>query len=391
MRSAEKIGVISYLLLFPGFFFYHFMVARNIISPFLGGFFGVISVLAFFPLVISYHVNNGLKINGASILFYFISSWNLLISTLNYFNGNPRGWHENIFIWSVSGVLFNAVCYLIAVNLNAMKYSKYILVSFVLMVGIVVLNIGDLGIFYVKQEAGDVADYVATYQGFARSLLFTGLILISVYWQSVLIFYVVLLFALIGLFFNGARTEFVLFAISVMVCVAIYAFKTYKALLDIAFLGMVGVLFVYLYDYIPESRMSQIFELGTSTSNEERIRLMDYGLNSIYKNLLFGDYGSYVELGGVGSYPHNIISSWVNLGIIGFGSYVVLFVMLWMGVIRGVRNNNALPEFMTYLIFLIFMSMALISSKDYSFMGIGFVVGLHSRYRGQVNCLKSGC
>jgi hypothetical protein len=161
--------------------------------------------------------------------------------------------------------------------------------------------------------------------------------------------------------------------------------------LDIAFLGMVGVLFVYLYDYIPESRMSQIFELGTSTSNEERIRLMDYGLNSIYKNLLFGDYGSYVELGGVGSYPHNIISSWVNLGIIGFGSYVVLFVMLWMGVIRGVRNNNALPEFMTYLIFLIFMSMALISSKDYSFMGIGFVVGLHSRYRGQVNCLKSGC
>ena len=75
----------------------------------------------------------------------------------------------------------------------------------------------------------------------------------------------------------------------------------------------------------PQSRFKQLFvAIQEDASFIERSVFNRYGLSLIADNPLVGAYGMYVHLNGGGSYPHNLLSAWVNLGILGFAFYLIL-------------------------------------------------------------------
>lgn len=284
--------------------------------------------------------------------------------------------------WSLSGVLFNIVCYLVARGLDFSQWSKYINPLFFLMVYVVLSNIGDLGIFYVKQDAHFSEAYVATYQGFARSLVVVSLLLISYYWKVSGLFYAILTCSMIAIFLNGARSEFVAFTLAVFLVTLVYCLSSrLTAIIYIVVVALV-VFFVYnILDYLPDSRMIELINLGDSSSGIARSHFFEYGLKIIYDFPIMGWYGKYVNIGGVGAFPHNIFSAWVNLGLIGFIAYSALFLAMGIDVLRFFESYKFNGEFKAFLFFFFYVLILIIFSKDYTHMLIGFLVGLYSRYQ----------
>lgn len=385
----SRLSQYSFILLFPGFFFYHYAVGKLYIYPILGGYFGVVSIVLCFMFYGFGWKDLIFKLNPVSILFYFILSLIFIYSISNYLMGNPRGYVGEVFLWSLTGIIFNLVMFAIARYLNFEKIRLYVF-FLILMFLIVILNINSAGVFYIKLDAEeDVVDSLATYQGFARSLVVISLITSAYYFRESGWFYIVTIISLVALFLNGARTEFALYLISVLFVFIFFIAKDVSILLK-GFL-LISILFVGIAifgDYIPHSRMMELSSIFSSSSGEARNQLFSFALSEVFsslQNVLIGSYGSYTAIGGVGSYPHNLFSAWINLGIIGFFAYLVLIFLLWLFAIIWYKNRSNLRLYKVYLTFLIYITLALIFSKDYSYMLVGFIVGIYSQLYYRIN------
>ena len=384
IQERRNLSVFGFFLLFPGFFFYHYSVGAGFVTPFLGGYFSYVAVGMLLLLLLSNVKAFVLKKNTINHLFFTLLLWTFFVTVVNCYFNDPSGFSNEMLVWSLQGVIFNFVCYLLAKDLYFKDLSKRILLAcFVFMLLLIILNIGSSGIFYIKQEAVDFAESVATYQGFARSLVFVLFLLVSFYFKDNkrLLFLIVPLGA-IALFFNGSRTEFVLFLASVASLFLVNSLQSIKTfLLGVLMLAVLVVVGLYLLESVPQSRMHQLANLEESSSYQSRDFLTDNALKIINENPIMGDYGAYTSYGGIGSYPHNLLSAWVNLGLIGFFGYLVLLFNLWVFAVRSFLKRRIKDEVLNvFFLFLASTTLALIFSKDYSYMMVGFLVGLYSNF-----------
>ena len=203
LNGSTAVSFTALILLFPGFFVYHYAVGKGFISPFLGGYFGNVSVALVIPLILAQWRNLSRSHDSTTKLFCFTLFLIATISFWNYLNRNPDGWHEEMFEWSIAGVLFNIVCYLIGRGLSINWIAGVVLILFGLMVGLVLVGKGDAGMFYVRRDAGTSVESVATYQGFGRSLAVVALFLSAAYWKDRMLFMPIVVCGFISLFFNG--------------------------------------------------------------------------------------------------------------------------------------------------------------------------------------------
>lgn len=383
---ADNLSALFFILLFPGFFFYHYAVAKMYIPPLLGGYFGVIS-LAGISLMFIFGYRALLKLNLAALVLGLILILTISVAALNYLVGNPPEYYREIFIWSISGVVYNFLLFFLGRYFYICSYGFYF-VLLLMMALLVLFNVGDAGIFYLKGEAGEYSDEVATYQGFGRSLLVLALVLSAYAFNNKKIFIFVFLVSVAALFFNGARTEFVLYLVAIFALYMLYAFRDMFYLLGLfmTFI-LVGLIGFFAMDFLPSSRMFQLLDISSASSFQSRSFLLEYSVKEMLSNpanLLVGSYGHYTAVGGIGSYPHNIFSAWVNLGIVGFVLYLVLVFILWFYAFSwyGLCGINI---YRVYFAFLVVLTLALLFSKDYSYMLVGFVVGLSSQMKSVIS------
>src|SRR5690606_10666433 len=143
----------------------------------------------------------------------------------------------------------------------------------------------------------------------------------------------------------------------------IYAIRDLKVLLKTSlFIFLLISIIVSMWSYIPNSRMMQLFDLEGSSSGKARSEFFSYALLEVFSGLdkvIFGSYGSYVTVGGLGAYPHNIFSAWINLGIIGFILYLFLIFLLWLYAIKWYEKRLNLNLYKVYIVFLIYVTLAL--------------------------------
>lgn len=386
VRAGDLVVMLAHMafvLLFPGFFFYHYMVGTGLIPPVLGGYFGVLSLALVLPLLLVSLKRSFAKANTILYVYYAILILILVVSSLNYAFLVPHGYVDEMYTWSLGGVLFNLVSFYIAMNMELHRADRKIyLFLLTAMFVVVILNVGQYGIFYIRYESGELAASVATYQGFARSIVALLLLLTAMTFQRGPVFYLVFAIGLVALFFNGARTEFVLYVLSFVFLFLVYSTVSFRrALAFMLFLSLsISVLYMVV-DYLPESRMLKLANIAESSSAQSRFEKFEYGVNQVVEKPLFGNYGSYTQLGGVGSYPHNILSAWVNLGLSGFLLYVALFVLLWFEAYKGfVAGYRHWIEYKVFLIFLVYVTSALLVSKDYSYLLTGLMMGFYYKY-----------
>lgn len=379
-QLQKNLATFSFLLLFPGYFFYHYAIGRDYIPPVLGGYFGTVSVFLLVPLAMA---NLKLVIKNFDLpvlIFFAIMLLTLVVAVMQYALGNPRSLTEEMLAWSISGFVFNLVCFFVAARLSIKEVAKYGYWLIPLMATIVLLNIGDRGFFYLKAEADELSSIVSGYQGFARSIVSLFLLAFAFYYNRGIRFFPILIFGLAGLFFNGARTEFILFILVIIIVKLFHTIKSPKRFFSLFLFVIVSMFFIVnMIELLPDSRIFRILDFSSGTSGAIRFNQILYGVEQIAQNPFLGNYGSYTVLGGVGSYPHNVLSAWVNLGLVGFSLYVLLFTVLWIVALRGLDKKND-EYFNVFLFFLVFVTMALIASKNHSYMFVGLLVGFYVQY-----------
>lgn len=361
------------------------------ISPILGGFFGPMSVVAF-PIIIYIYINCILKykskLSAIDIVFLLLMAFSVAVSVVNFADGRLAFGDTKMLIWSLSGVLFNITMYIVSrsVPFESIKFRKCIYFSLFGMFFVALLNVGDTGIFYL-QEDSPYKEVVATYQGFARSIAVIALVAIALV-DGLLIFAISVFIGVLTLFLNGARTELVCFIFSAI----ILTFTRY-GILKILFLSAGFVLSITLAVYslsaekyekfVGNNRNLQLINLDNATSAQERKYLHEFAIRTIWENPILGDYASYLNIEGasdIGSVAHNILSAWVNLGILGFIGYISIILLILLSIIKNwkkVRAGNV--EWNLVIAFSSFSIVAMIFGKDYTYMIFGLAVGFCAR------------
>lgn len=388
----ESICLYSALLLFPGFFFYHTVIGIGLIPPVIGGFFTPIAILIlilYLPLYFTLYP----RLSKTFILYFlFFICWAFYIFTAYVIKYRVN--NLELLSWGLIAVITNVASYITMLhfNLSDKRTIKYFSISFIIMC-LIVLFYSNNGRFYLKAES-DI-DGVASYQGFARSLLFVCYICYVAY-NKLLSKIIIMMVATIILFMNSARSEliFFIFSISIFNLINLRRDK-FSIVLTLLLIFFVIINFDYILAKFSNNRLFELIHISKSTSFEGREEFSIKAWQVIQNHPLAGDYGYYIDIYGGGSYAHNILSAWADFGIFGFLVFLGIGIYLFVFCIKKIVFENADDK--TINLLFLFSSTLLISyltAKDYSHIFFGLSLGLYvnylnsNHYRGKYESLS---
>ena len=315
---SRTLGLATIALLFPGYLCYHFAIGNHLIPPVLGGFFAI-TATALFPFLLLVLARDFV---ARLITPYF---WCVLL-----FLGYCIGWavthlflgaeyQQAQVLYSVYQLMILVVVMLGArsIGIESQSTKSVLLILWGIMILIIWVHADrNLTIELLHRRTDDST--IGTYQGIARSLLVTSLLILSVIRGISIVPFVLVTTA--ALFAIGARSEFLGFLIVIAWMMPIW-FKERKAILMAAAMGFTLLVPVFLSDVLEKSsRIFDLIEISQDTSFSARNSASIGALHTIMNNPILGDFGSRAN----GYYAHNALSAWVTYGVAGF----VLFVSL---------------------------------------------------------------
>ena len=225
LKLLQTAAIISFFLLFPGYLFYHHFVATGLIPPFAAGLFGYVSLgaLLAFLVLLPWNTDWLKKITGNRFVLWvlvfllYTSVWTLahyLFLSGDYITKAGLQSLETIIFWSC---LF-LIGLLLPLEATALRWSFFI--SFIAIFCFLLyfsVSTGDTA--YNAQQIYRNTTDVSTYQGYARSVLITLLLLLAVFtsFRSRVFFILAGIFVLYLLI---SRSDFYAFlALSAALCI----------------------------------------------------------------------------------------------------------------------------------------------------------------------------
>lgn len=371
-RITKSVSKISFYLFIPGFLLYYIIVTFGIGIPFLGNYLGIIGGLLIIPNMICYLISK--KFNLLDLVFIF---WHIIIGLYSIYCYSIGIVSNNFELlnWSLGSIVFNILMYFISANINYLYYSKSIIVIYYI-INILVLVSTIMGKFFINLSG--VSGFSLNYQDFAVLYTIFSSIIIYKYKNPINI-----IMSLVILYFNGARTEFAIFVITV-VLVKMFVYvkngKYLKLLSAIVIMLIFTRFFLLIIKTIDSySRMASLLNLQNDASSLYRTELLKVAMSTISNNPIWGNYGSYVILnGGIGTNAHNILSAWVNFGLIGFLFYLACPIYILFKTYHCCKETTYLYK--TILFLAIFITMAFIMSKSYNYIMFGFLLGISNYF-----------
>lgn len=373
-------GVIhlAFLLLFPGFFFYQTLLGLGLISAFLGGYFTLVALVLTPPLIFSFRAAvKARKIVVSQLDLFcllFIIYWCLILAI------NVAGGADTMIAQRhLQSIIFCVDTYIIfrMSDFNHKKLIVLLVVSLLAMSAITIYMSID-GFFYL-QALGQSKnpENLATYQGFARSYIYTYLVLVSLA-RSMGARLILYGLATTTLFLNGARSEFsaVLFSIPL---IELYYTKHKFAV----FIAIIVVLMGFMMNaeaivnMLPENRTLQLLDLSHSSSVMARQNLSRDAWRTITQNPIFGDFASYPD----GHYAHNVLGAWVDFGIVGFVFFSAL--LIWPAFLlfaNGFFHRAKSAEFIVAISFTCITILWALTAKNVPDMSVGAALGAFAKY-----------
>lgn len=377
--SPTFIAHAAFLLLFPGFFLYQTLLGIGAISAYLGGYFTLMALVLFLPLLYAFVLSakaNRNYVSRVDVCLAFLFAYYAFVLMVNFFAGKERIIVERY----IQALIFCFETYVIfrLIDLDDGAFRKIVLVCLLVMSAITYYF--SVGGFFFLQALGEAKDpnSLATYQGFARSYIYTYLIVIATL-RFVVLRYVLYVVVTSALFLNGARSEFsaVLFLIPVNELYfarhRLYALFT-LVLASVILIGGVD----FIVANLPENRILQLLDLSHSSSANMRDRFAQDALRTVYENPIFGDFASYPD----GHYAHNVITTWVDFGLFGFVFFSALLV--WHGVWLLMNGFFRAKKDVDFVLAWSFVSVTIlwaITAKTMPDMCVGAALGAFARFR----------
>lgn len=385
LTSRPVIGVsqkftvhAAFLLLYPGFFFYQTLLGIGVIGAYLGGYFTLVALLFLPALALAFigavkrNKNYVSGMDGWLILFviYYFS-----ILAINYVAGADPIIIERY----TQSMIFCFETYVIFRMIDLEDKRLILVAGLSLLVMSLITYYFSIGGFFFLQALGESKspESLATYQGFARSYIYTYIVMIAVV-RSMAKRYVFYAIGACALFLNGARSEFsgAMFLIPV---IELYYAK--HRLYAISVLVFVIVLVAGGIDEItsmlPENRILQLLDLSHSTSAVAREHLSQNALRTISENPIFGDFASYPD----GHYAHNALCAWVDFGLFGVIFFLGLLIShaAWL-FFNGFFSKAKSSYFVLAWAFICITILWVLTAKNMPDMSVGAAMGAIARY-----------
>lgn len=380
-RRHKRLVQWAFLLLFPGFFFYQTLLGLGLIRAYLGGYFSIVALVLALPLGLAYFVaakQHRQFISKFDLVHVLFVAYVLVVVVINL----AAGANAIIVQRYLQSVMFFIEIYIIFRLIDFNDGTFVLLATLTLLaMSAITVHFSIDGFFYL-QALNDTKDpgSLATYQGFARSYVYTLLIVVAVT-RRVGVRLALYALAVATLFLNGARTEFT----GVLVLVPLLEFyhtrhKLYLTLpfvfLLIQFAANAGAIAALL----PENRILQLLDLSHSSSAVARDHLSHNAWRTITENPLLGDFASYPD----GHYAHNILAMWVDFGLAGFLAFAAIlawsaFRLLTDGFFLKQRSN----EFVLACSFVFVAILWSLMAKSAPDMSVGAALGAFAKYRYQ--------
>jgi hypothetical protein len=179
------------------------------------------------------------------------------------------------------------------------------------------------------------SEQTASYQGYGRSIMIMSILALA--WVQNAFTRIAYSFAaLVVLFVLGSRSELFGFAFFVLLLFSVMSARRYSW----AALCLVGALvfavFLMLFqEWILSNRAAQVLDLSSASSWIARSEFTRVALSQISGSFVLGQFGGHVaHFGSEGAYAHNVLSAWVNYGLLGFVMVIGLTAYAFIFSIR---------------------------------------------------------
>jgi len=376
----ERVALTAaFLALFPGFFFYHFLLGTGRIHAFLGGYFAPVSLAFAFPITVFYI--RQLRQNRSRLLpnELYYGGFLAFLCAVAVVNG-ANGKNPVIVIAHLLGALYMANTFIMFKMIDfAHPEVRYPSLLCLLGMSVIIFSYSVDGVF--RMDAMGLAldpSALSTYQGLARSYLVNCLCVVA-YTRNLPLRACLYVVGAISLFLNTARSEFVALLFAIPFIEFYFArHKTVFAIVIALIASLIAMNLDHLLSMMPDNRIMELLDLSHSTSAIARRHLAELAMRTISTYPIFGDYASYAP----GHYAHNIMSAWVDLGLFGFIYLVALLAFPTVSMlVRGYFSREDSGDLILGFSMACATILLLIKSHFFTDMLIGGMLGAYSQYR----------
>lgn len=377
-RPVQPGGVarVCFYFLLPGFFIYHFLVAKQLLPGLLAGYSTAMAGILLLPMGALYVQHVIGRPSERCAMDYAFNAFVVFYAVVLLVNMavSGRGAAANAQLGIVLQFL---TLYWVArlVPLGQARFQGWLL-AFLLAMTVAFAFNADEGTFVVAAlELLQTTDHLANYQAYAFVYSVVMLFVLApmqTRWHRLLVY----LFAAPALFLNGARTEFIGMLLLILLLEFIESrHKLFTLAVAAALTGLAIASLPLLAELYPESRTVFLFiDYSDDVSANERTRMLSGGLESIADNPWLGAFGSHAP----GEHIHNALSAWVDLGLVGFVWYVLLIAVpvLDLCLLRRPQLRNPTYRLAVSLVFLI--ALFAITAKHFTHQLLPLAAGIYA-------------
>ena len=370
-------AAIAFILVFPAFIAYQVLVQAGVMAPSLGGY-GTAGAAAALPFALyAFYRQAGVHgfaptPTGALFVVYL-----LMFSTFVFFGGTLNVDPE--VTGPHAAYIFKfVVWYLIARSVDA-DSPRFKLLGRLLLVGVIGLVIwmavtrqSFAAVLRPMMPGEDPGDYQGSAMVFIALAAYT---IPSMRFAARIPAYAL---STLTLFLVGARSEFVGFILLIIVvewCKA--KSRPLMTLLmvaaAVAFLGAVKGI-----EANPDA--NRIFGLLSVANDESAILRGEMAAEAwvtVWENPVMGAYASYPP----GEYAHNLVSAWVDFGVIGFVLLLSLLAIPLAGLAMRFASDSRRDDFIRTLALAAVVTLLMAVAKTHTYQLLGVSLGLYARYR----------
>lgn len=346
-----------FLITFPGYFIYHYLVSVGWLPPVLAGYSTPICLLSL-PVLAAVHLRFGLNDNEPSqpierMLWVFLAYYALVtvwqLATRNMLNSADA--HPTVIAQFIA-------LYLLGHHTPCEQRQRPLLIGLmVVMSAMIFHNSLSGGLIGAALESIGVSESLITYQGYAFAYFVTltwAVALLNRHgaWRAL-----IYLLAFVALFLNGARSEFAAALIGFVILEFLLAQSKSRAMLAAAIAVLLfAALYLVFEDELQDYRVITIFtDYSEDLSVLDRKKMYQDGVNTILAHPITGRLGSYLG----GEYIHSYLSAWVDLGAIGFAAFLILSAL--PGLHIWLQRHNLKTDHELQLLFMLTFSTLLLS------------------------------
>ena len=262
------------------------------------------------------------------------------------------------------------------VNPQIPRFRNWVTLLYVLLTLLIFLNIQDGQFVVATADARLTEDRLADYQSYAFVYLVISIYIVTGL-RSRTKRFAIYTSALAALFLNGARSEFVGFFMCIPIIeLCLSKYKSVFLILGIAAITTSIILLPIILELLPENRVLMILkEYKQDDSVIERQNMAQLAWDTISSYPIFGSFASYKP----GEYAHNIISVWVDLGLLGFTIFVLLIVIPVADMMLrfGKQSNNS--DFILAFCLLLLVVLLTTMAKHFTYQLLPVALAAYAR------------